>query len=497
MQKIEHWEAAKKSTNEFVVNFVKLITEARQNITKSAVVDFTYGLIKSVNYTDQFTEEETIENQLATKNLDLFLNKVKTFEIDFHQENREFPTIIDLLDFIELMLDAGDNPAQAEIEDIDTVNLMTVHASKGMEYPVVFIVNAVSDRFPTRNKGDGIAIPDELIKETLPTGDEHTQEERRLFYVAMTRAKKYLYMTLAKNYGGKRDKTPSGFLQEVGLKIETVNEIILKKTQDTLFGTTSGFRDPKSQKIKNFTPDFLSYSQIDTYMTCALQYKYRYILNIPSSPSHALSFGTTIHDTLRDFHTRLKFDQKVTLDELLQTYEKNWQPLGYKDPEHRQERFESGKKLLEKYYEKVRTEKPKYLDLEKSFNIKVDGIKFYGRIDRIDHVKGQPDNVVEIIDYKTGSPKSQKDVDKDMQVAIYAIAAKEALGYEPTALSLYFLEGDGKKITTTRTPRELEQTKEVLKEEIKKIKAGDFDANPGMHCNWCDFKSICPFAYKN
>ncbi len=496
VQKIELWEAVKKSTDEFVINFVKVIIEAQQNITKSTVVDFTYTLIKNINYVDQFTEEETIENQLATKNLDLFLNRVKTFEIDFHQESREFPTIIDLLDFIELMLDAGDNLAQAEIEDIDTINLMTVHASKGTEYSVVFIVNTVSDRFPTRNKGGGIDIPDELIKETLPTGDEHTQEERRLFYVAMTRAKKYLCMTLAKNYGGKRDKTPSGFLQELGLKIESVDGMVVKKPQDTLFGATSGFRDPLSQKIKNFTPDFLSYSQIDTYMTCALQYKYRYILKIPTSPSHALSFGTTIHDTLRDFHTKLKFDQKVTLAELLQTYEKNWQPLGYKDPEHRKERFESGKKLLEKYYERIQTEKPRYLELEKSFNIKVDGIRFYGRIDRIDHIKGQPDNVVEIIDYKTGSPKSQKDVDKDMQVAIYAIAAKEALGYEPTILSLYFLEGDGQKVTTTRTARDLEQTKEVLKEEIKKIKAGNFDANPAMHCNWCDFKSICPFAYK-
>lgn len=496
IQKQELWEIVKKSTNEFVVNLVNVITEAQESITKVTSVEFVYNLIKSTNYIDQFTEEETIENQLAVKNLDIFLNIVKKFEINFHQDTREYPTVVNLLEYLELMLEAGDNPAQSEIEDVDTVNLLTVHAAKGMEYPVVFIVNAVSDRFPSRNKSDTIEIPDTLIKESLPTGDEHIQEERRLFYVAMTRAKKYLYITLANNYGGKRDKTPSGYLGETGLKIEAIDNVAEPaQDQDSLFGKNSGFREPKATKITNFTPDFLSYSQIDTYLTCPLQYKYRYILHIPSLPSHALSFGTTIHDTLRDFHTRKMFEKEVTLEELLELYKKNWQPLGYMNEEHRVTRYESGKKLLEDYYEREKNVKPRYLALEKPFNIKIDGIRFYGRIDRIDRIDGEPETTVEIIDYKTGVAKTQKDVDKDMQVAIYAIGAKEALGYEAKALSLYFIEAN-QKLTTTRTTRDIEETKEKLKETISKIKSGAFNPDPGMHCKWCDFKNICPFAYK-
>ncbi len=496
VQKKEMWDVMQDSKNLFVQNFIAIITEAQKSVTKASPVDFTYNLVKSVNYVDQFTDEETIESQLSIKNLDIFLNIIKKFEVDFHQENHEYPTLVDLLNHLELMLEAGDNPAQSQIEDIDTINLMTVHASKGLEYPVVFVVNLVGDRFPTRNKSESIPIPEELIKESLPSGDEHIQEERRLFYVAMTRAKKYLYMTLAKNYGGKRDKTPSGFLQETTLPIETGEQLKTEKqNQDTLFGKSSGFRAPVATKITNFVPTFLSYSQIDTYSTCALQYKYKYILKIPTLPSHALSFGTTIHDTLRDFHRKLMFDKKGDAADLLQMYEKNWQPLGYLDDDHRKERFESGKKLLERYYEKIKGEPVRSKEIEQSFNIKIDGIRFYGRIDRIDHIDGEGEKVVEIIDYKTGQPKSQKDVDNDMQVAIYAIGAKEGLGYEPKSLSLYFLEAD-QKMTTTRTAEDLEKTKEKLKESITKIKAGNFDPTPGMHCNWCDFRNICPFAYK-
>jgi DNA helicase-2/ATP-dependent DNA helicase PcrA len=441
---------------------------------------------------DQFLQEETIENTLSIKNLDLFLNIVKKFEVDYRSETKEIPTVVDLLDHLELLMEAGDNPAQAEIEDIDTINLLTVHSAKGLEFPVVFMVNLVSGRFPTRNRSDVIEIPDELIKETLPTGDEHLQEERRLFYVGMTRAKKYLYMMLAKNYGGVRERKPSGYLKETELKIteiEPSDELERRKEQKSLFGVESTFRDPALIKT-DFKPKYLSYSQINTFKTCHLKYKYSYVLKVPTAPSHALSYGITIHDTLRDFHMKKRF-KDVSLQELLEIYKKNWHPLGYMDEKHRQLRFKEGEELLKEYYERHKDDKVKPLDLEKSFNIKIADAKFFGRIDRIDPLDGG----VEIIDYKTGNTMTQKQVDKDDQVAFYAIAAKEALGLEPKKLTYYFLDS-GEKVSTTRTEEELEKIKEETKEIVEEMKEGDFKANPGMHCNWCDYKEICPFAYK-
>jgi DNA helicase-2/ATP-dependent DNA helicase PcrA len=183
----------------------------------------------------------------------------------------------------------------------------------------------------------------------------------------------------------------------------------------------------------------------------------------------------------------------VSLDELIKMYEKNWQPLGYLNEKHRKERFESGKEMLEDYYKRHKDDKPKHVAIEKPFNVYIGGIRFYGRIDRIDEL---PDGGVEIIDYKTGNPKTQKDVDKDDQISFYAIGAKEALGLEPAMLSMCFLE-EGEKISTTRTEEQLDEKKKDVKEVVKHIKDGDFEATPGMYCNWCDFNEICPFAYRN
>ncbi|EKD95978.1 MAG: hypothetical protein ACD_24C00235G0004, partial [uncultured bacterium] len=309
---------------------------------------------------------------------------------------------------------------------------------------------------------------------------------------------------LAKNYGGKREKVPSGFVEEIGLKIQFVPASETKtegagslggaeeEIQETLFGVGTPFREPEAHKIKEFVPDFLSYSQIETYLTCPLQYKYAYVLKIPTPPSHALSFGNSIHATLLDYHNRLMFGEQVDLDKLLEIYKNNWQPLGYLNEEHRQMRFKEGEELLRKYYGENKNKKFKHKGLEKTFNMKIDGIKFYGKIDRIDELA---DGGVEIIDYKTGQTKNQKDVDKDSQVAFYAIAAKEVFGLNVEKLSYYFLES-GEKISTTRTPKQLEEKKKEVVEVIAKMKSGNFEATPGMHCLWCDYKEICPYAYR-
>ena len=486
------WELIPDYKNPELENFHQLITRYQDKITKALPVQLVYDLVHESGYLNIYLEEETIENILSIKNLDLFLNVVKKFEIDYRSDSNELPTLVNLVDYIEMLIEAGDSPAQAEIEDIDTINLLTVHSAKGLEFPVVFLVNLVTGRFPTRNRKDMIRMPDELVKETLPTGDEHLQEERRLFYVGMTRAKKYLCMVMAKNYGGVRERKPCGYVEETGLTLEEVqaDEIASKKVgQKPLFGVESGFKDPVLAKL-DFTPRFLSYSQIDTYKICPLRYKYSYVLKVPASPSHNLSFGITIHDTLRDFHSRQIFDD-VSLDDLLKMYENNWQPLGYMDEDHRNHRFEDGKKLLETYYNRHKDDKKKPLELEKSFNLKIGGIRFYGRIDRIDKLDGG----VEIIDYKTGNTKTQKDVDKDDQIAFYAIAAKEALGVEPKKLTYYFLES-GERISTTRTDKQLENKKQEAGQIVEDIKKGEFTASPGMQCSWCDYKEICPFAYK-
>lgn len=486
-----------QATDENLILLAKKIKDLQEQITKQTPTEFVYNLVYSIKYLEQFLQEETVENQLCIKNLNIFLDRIKKFESDYYSDTKEYPNVVDLVDYLDLMIEAGENPAQAEIEDIDTVNLMTVHASKGLEFSVVFIINMVEGRFPVRDRKDPIEIPDELIKETLPTGDEHIQEERRLFYVGMTRAQKYLYITYANDYGGKTQRNASGFLNETKLEITKVEgELNLQKDksaqQEFLFGIKSNYRQAVAHEIKEFVPEKVSYSQINMYGNCPLQYKYKYVLNVPTLPNHALSFGSTIHATLKDFHTKKMFDPKVSFNDLTEIYKRNWEPLGYTDEDHRTAQFESGVSLLKRYFEKHVHDSTKPIALEKNFNVTFDGIKFTGKIDRIDPLGN---GSVEIVDYKTGSSKSQKDVDKDDQLTFYAIAVKEAMNLIPEKLTYYFLE-TGEQVTTTRNEEQLKKAKEKVKEVVDKMKSGEFKANPGMICEWCDYKSICPFVWK-
>ena len=491
MKKINLWDVVKASEDEKVLRLKGVVESFQGEDRGKTPSDFIYNLLTAVNYISQFLQVETVESQLCIKNLNLFLAKAKDFEITQKQDYNRIPSIVDFVDHLDLVIEAGENPAQAQIEDIDTVNLLTVHAAKGLEFAVVFIVNLVSDRFPTRDRSDPIELPDELIKELLPLGDAHIQEERRLFYVGMTRAKKYLFFTLAKSYGGAREKVSSGFIKETDVEIQSA-AVAKRSLQTGLFGIESGFRNANAAMVKGFVSEFFSYSQFGAYKTCPLQYKYRYVLGLPTPPNHALSFGVTIHSTLRDFHTALMFE-KVSLTKLFDMYDKNFQPYGYLDEKHRTIRYESGRKILEKYWEKNKGIKIKPRALEKSFTVRIGEVKLYGKIDRIDPLE---DGGVEIVDYKTGSTKDQKSIDRDDQVTFYAIGAGEGLGMEPKKLTYYFVES-GEVFSTSRTKKQLDEKKREIMEVAAKIQSGEFEATPGMHCNWCDFKDVCPFAWKS
>ena len=477
------------------LQIVPTIKKHRQDIAKKPVTLLAFNFLTEIGYIKPLLEEESIENMLKIKNLNLFFDKIKNFESEAPE-----PNVIEFVNYLDLMIEAGESPAQAEIEDIDTVNLLTVHAAKGLEFPVVFLVNLVSDRFPTRNRKDKLPLPDALVKDILPEGDVHIQEERRLFYVGCTRAKERLFLSWADNYGGKRQKRPSGFIKELGMRDEEYRgeEVKNKKLEPlSLFDIKPDVSYSISDRRPDKTPKFVSYSQLETFSQCPLKYKYRYVLRLPTPPSHVLSFGQTIHRTLRDFHREDLFnppeaDRKPPdVNRLLELYQHHWLPEGYESKEHQQKRFEEGQEVLKEYFTKHKGSLGEPVQLEKKFTLRVGGVPLIGSIDRVDKL---PDGGFEIVDYKTGKVKEQKYVDKDAQLSIYALGAKEALGIEPKSLALYFVE-ENKKVSTTRSPEQLSKKREEIKEQIEEIKKSEFEPKTSMLCNWCPYKTLCP-AYK-
>ncbi|MCX6808216.1 MAG: ATP-dependent helicase, partial [Candidatus Berkelbacteria bacterium] len=170
-----------------------------------------YEFLKEKGLLKQLSADQGAQSEQKIYNIAKFFDRIAQFN---HSSSDR--SVMKFLENLELILEVGDEPTTAGIDpDIDAVNILTAHASKGLEWPVVFVVNCVADRFPGKNKRDPLPIPDELIKERLPQGDFHLQEERRLFYVAATRAKEYLYLTAAEDYGGKRAKKLSQFVMEL------------------------------------------------------------------------------------------------------------------------------------------------------------------------------------------------------------------------------------------------------------------------------------------
>jgi len=178
----------------------------------------------------------------------------------------------------------------------------------------------VEERFPTRRKSEGIALPDDLIREKfLEKNDLHYQEERRLFYVAVTRAKQRLFLTSASSYGGTRAKKISRFLAE--LDFNNKEKKLAEKEQSLMeeIKKLNTQVENNQEEIEYIPPKVFSYSRISTYQKCPYQYKLAYVLNLPSKGSPHFSFGNTIHGTLQAFYEKVQDLNSATQISLFET----------------------------------------------------------------------------------------------------------------------------------------------------------------------------------
>jgi len=438
--------------------------------------------------------------------------KVAAFE-----ESASQPTVREFVQSVDLALEAGDEGSLDNPEDSgpDTVKIMTIHGAKGLEFQYVFVVQMVDKRFPTIERKDPIELPDNLIKEILPEGDIHLEEERRLMYVAMTRAKTGLFFTSAEDYGGARKKKPSRFLIELGFAKDEAKE--KKKSKIDLAvedmktnNQNSKLRTQNSKPIDNLPKQF-SFTQLRAFETCPYQYKFAHILKIPVEGKHTFSFGKTMHKTLEVFYRRVQelntkeqiglFNQdnqadssiKVpSIDELLKIFEESWIGDWYESKSDQDKYFASGQEILKEFYEKNKGIWTVPDALEKAFHLKIGEYTLKGVIDRIDKL---PSGKIEIIDYKTGRPKEEGKIaseDKE-QLYIYQIASLDVLKAEPEILSYYYFSNNT-KVSFLGEAADLEKIKNKITDTIEAIRQSEFPATPDpMKCKFCDFAKICEF----
>ncbi len=487
----EHLPLVKEETKEKLIQIISMIKKHLTRLRKDSAGEIVFQFLEDTEYLKKLSNPENEYDQRRTLNITKFFQKLKSMENEI-----EDSSVFAAVEYINMSLEMGESPLASESDAVQTnaVNILTVHGAKGLEFPVVFLPNLINGRFPTRRRREQIPIPDALIKETMPSGDYHIQEERRLFYVGITRSKDRLFLSASEIYGeGVRKQRISPFVAET-IGVEKVAGKSAKqseqKEQLSIFDFKKKEEDPPipiPTEVKN-----LSYSQISTYELCPLKYKYQYVLKIPTGPHSAASFGSSVHNALQKFYQLFMNDKEVGLTHLLNLLESSWIPVGYTSREEQTKQKEEARQMLENYFHSFHSPEIAVKDLEKLFKIKVGSdVCLTGKIDRVDE---KADGAIEIIDYKTGNMPDEKKLKKDMQLAIYAMAANDYGLYrkpiEKINLSFYYL-AHREKVTVTRNEEDIHDVKLKVREIADKIRMGEFPARTGPWCARCDFRMIC------
>ena len=498
------------TTIEKVKTLLDMIKRHLKRVPKDSAPQILYYFLEDCGMLKKFLSAKTDKEVRKYQNIAKFSDKLQTFEVE-HEDARIFPVI----DWIDLSMQMGESPLATDIDwsENNAVNILTIHSSKGLEFPVVFLVGLVSQRFPTRERREQIPIPQDLIKEILPEGDYHLQEERRLFYVGMTRARDRLYFTAANFYGeGKKDRKLSPFVYEA-LGEDTLTKLFQRQKeqktiiQPSLLNWAPNIISPTpatSDQRLTTKINYISYSQIQTFNFCPLHYKMQYILKVPAAPSASLSFGSSIHATLKEFYQNLLDNKKQNIEDIIPILKNQWIDEGFDSKAHQKEAFEKAKYILLQYLKNNFVENKKPIAVEVPFSFFISrysisqsgsaGLKVAGRIDRVDRIDN---NKIEIIDYKTGTnvPKV-KELATNLQLTLYALAASEVKDDifnkkpEDVILSLHYLEEE-KKLTTIRTKEQLEEAKSKILQIVEEIEKSDFFCSGSTLCQKCEYKMLC------
>jgi len=438
-----------------------------------------------------------------------YVNQLSQFVKDWEpkSETRSLPEFLEYLDYFE---QAGGTVALEVDEPGDAVQLMTVHGAKGLEFPHVFLLRVNSNAFPARERSPLFEFPVRLMKEELPQGDFHIQEERRLFYVALTRAQDRLTITTVTE---KKNKVPvfiEDLIMEPAVKRRDLLQLAPKvKKQENPGGVvnqpaSTGLFSSSEEPPKIFSriaswaeqyhpptaePLKLSSSAIENYCKCPQQYAFHYLWSLREGPRAALSFGSVMHTTIKRFVQQLRKGSKLPFEEVQRIYEAEWTTAGYEDAYQEVEYKKDGLQQLKVFHASIVAAPPDILEQEKGFELPLENdVILTGRMDQVNAL-GR--NEVEIVDYKTGKPKKDADARKSLQLSIYALAAREIFEWNPVRLVFHYLQNNETQVTA-RDSKQIDQAEKIIQETAADIRAKEFPPKPGFSCRGCAYKLVCP-----
>ena len=240
----------------------------------------------------------------------------------------------------------------------------------------------------------------------------------------------------------------------------------------------------------------LSASDIDLYRTCPLKYKFARVFAIPQEPTINQRFGILVHQVLDRYHSEelrgfggAEGDGSGGLDRLLGLFEVGWRRQGFGASDDELQYRDRAVAALARYYERHSAGAARPVYLERAFSFRIGEHSVRGRVDRVDR---HPDGSLELIDYKTGAPKTPEELVDDVQIPLYRIGAREAWELEAADGSYWYVLDD-EKVPVAGEADDLERVERTVLEVAAGISDQDFEPRPSFeNCSWCDFRLICP-----
>ena len=482
-----------------------------------------YAFLRGTGWLKRLAEADTVAAEEALSNIARFFDIVRAQSALLTDDRAVF-----VARHLQTLIQAGDDPPTADIDpDAEAVAVMTVHKAKGLEFPVVYLPGLVTGRFPAIGRREPLGLPLELVRETLPEGDYQLQEERRLFYVGMTRARDELVLSHAADYGGQRARRVSPFvLEALDLPVAAGTAGAGAKPAsplERLAGLERTEPSPVAVRARGDEPLMLSFYAIDDYLTCPLKYKYAHLLRVPLAPHHSIIYGSALHAAVSEFHKRHARGDVMSDDELYASFVNAWTNDGFLSREHEEARLAAGRDALRRFRDEQLAPGavvPAYV--EREFSFLLDGDRVRGRFDRVDIVPREPGapappaadgdtahgaDVVEptldlspervtITDYKSSDvrdpARARQRAKESLQLSIYAMGYEAMTGRLPDAVALHFLES-GLVGTATVDRRRMEKARESIRTAAAGIRARAFGPKPDfLSCSYCAFREICP-----
>ncbi len=378
---------------------------------------------------------------------------------------------------LDLVLLSGEDESPAEVEiTTSAVSVMTIHQAKGLEFDVVFVPSVVEGRLPQSSRAMRFQLPPAVLEPLVRGREDVIAEERRLLYVAMTRARRRLFVTRATHYEGGRRWRDSRFIDEIRAAGVSADRF------SSAAAPAGAFPAPGDDG-----PLTLSFSGIQAYRDCPRQYWFRYEEHLPAPQSAEAVQGVILHEVLRRAGEMRRGGEEITTSRLHGLHEEVWSAATFPDPRRAPTFKRNGLAQLEAFRAAGGFDSAPALT-EEEFKAAVDGFTLHGVIDRVDRT----DSGWRIIDYKSGRPVARWR--RDLQVALYGIGAAAALDLEPAELEVVYL-ASGERVVLEGTKELKARAVAIASGVADGIRSRRFEPQPERRkCRLCPYRLACTEA---